>query len=84
MILEVCWDGLRTLSFGLSQFCGHGSWLVCEVAPKYFEVSVVHILYITLTQRTELGTISVWHAHVKRRLLTMTHDIGYQRFITQL
>ena len=32
MILEVCWDGLRTLSFGLSQFHGHGSRLVCDVA----------------------------------------------------
>ena len=32
MILEVCWDELWTLSFGLSQFHGHGSWLVCEVA----------------------------------------------------
>ena len=32
MNLEVCWDGLWTLSFGLSQFHGHGSWLVCEVA----------------------------------------------------
>ena len=32
MILEVCWDGLRTLSFGLSQFHGHGSQLMCEVA----------------------------------------------------
>ena len=38
MILEVCWDGLWTLSFGLSQFHGHGSWLVCEVA-----LSSVHI-----------------------------------------
>ena len=27
-------DGLWTLSFGLSQFHGHGSWLVCEVAPS--------------------------------------------------
>ena len=32
MILEVCWDGLWTLSFGLSQLHGHGCWLVCEVA----------------------------------------------------
>jgi hypothetical protein len=31
MILKVCWDGLQTLSYGLSQFHGHGSWLVCEV-----------------------------------------------------
>ena len=30
MILEVCtWDGLWTLSLGLSQIHGHGSWLVC-------------------------------------------------------
>jgi hypothetical protein len=32
MSLEVCWDHLWTPSFGLSQFHGHGSWLVCEVA----------------------------------------------------
>jgi hypothetical protein len=32
MILEVSWDNLWTLSFGFSQFHGHGSWLVCEVA----------------------------------------------------
>ena len=29
------WDGLWTLSFGLSQFHGHGSWLMCEVALNY-------------------------------------------------
>ena len=34
VILKVSWDGLWTLSFGLSQFHGHGSWLVCEVALK--------------------------------------------------
>jgi hypothetical protein len=32
MILEVSWDDLWTLSFGLSQFHGHGSRLVCEMA----------------------------------------------------
>ena len=32
MMLEVCWNGLWTLSFGLSKLHGHGSWLVCEVA----------------------------------------------------
>ena len=31
MILEVSWDGLWTLSFGLSQSHDHGSWLMCEV-----------------------------------------------------
>ena len=31
IISEVCWDGgLWTHSFGLSQFHGPGSWLVCE------------------------------------------------------
>ena len=29
MIFNVSWDSLGTLSFGLSQFHGHGSWLVC-------------------------------------------------------
>ena len=32
MIVEVAWDNLWTLSFGLSQLHGHGSWPVCEVA----------------------------------------------------
>ena len=32
MILEVSWDGIWTLSFGFSQFHGHGSWFMCEVA----------------------------------------------------
>ena len=31
MVLEVPWDGLWTLSFGLSQSHGHGTWLVYEV-----------------------------------------------------
>ena len=34
MILEVSWDGLRTLSFGPSQY--HGSWHICEVALSNF------------------------------------------------
>jgi hypothetical protein len=33
MILEVCSAGLWKLSFGLSQFHGHGAWLVCEAEP---------------------------------------------------
>ena len=37
MILEVCWDGLWTLSFGLSQSHGHSSWLVCEVTLSGIE-----------------------------------------------
>ena len=32
MVLEVSWDNLWTLSFGLLQFHGDGSWLMCEVA----------------------------------------------------
>jgi hypothetical protein len=41
MVLEVSWDGLWTLSFGLSQFHGHGSWLLCEVA-----LSCIHVTSI--------------------------------------
>ena len=40
MILEVSWDGLWTLSFGLSQSHGHDSWLVCEVA-----LSILNIVF---------------------------------------
>jgi hypothetical protein len=35
MILGMHWDGLWTLPFGLSQFHGHSSWLVCEVALSW-------------------------------------------------
>ena len=49
MILEVCWDILWTLSFGLSQFHGHGSSLVCEVAVKFQNSQVdVHIFKTSL------------------------------------
>jgi hypothetical protein len=34
VILGVCWDGLWTLWFGLSQLNGHSSWLVYEVDPN--------------------------------------------------
>ena len=34
MILEVSWEGIWALSFGFSQFHGHGSWLLCEVALR--------------------------------------------------
>ena len=36
MILDVCWDGLWTFSFGLSQFHGDCSWLVLEVALNIY------------------------------------------------
>jgi hypothetical protein len=54
MNLEVSWDGPWTLSFGLSQFHGHGSWLVCEVALKvetpYHDNDLIltPIIYITI------------------------------------
>ena len=34
MTLGVCWDGLSTLSFGLSQCHGHGSRFMCEAALR--------------------------------------------------
>ena len=51
MILEVCWNGLWTLSFGLSQCHGHGSWLVCEVAlsvgyHQELQVPLIHSLFL--------------------------------------
>jgi hypothetical protein len=46
--LEVSWDGFWTLSFGLSQFHGHGSWLVCEVAlrPDLDKAHVITPIYL--------------------------------------
>jgi hypothetical protein len=35
MISKVSWDNLWTFFFGLSQFHGHYSWLVCEVVLSY-------------------------------------------------
>jgi len=61
MILEVCWDGLWTLSFGLSQFHGHGSWLVCEVALN--ESNIMGHKFISFLWNTTLHLISwggVW------------------------
>ena len=42
VILEVCWEGLWTLCFGLSQFHGHGSWLACEVTLMYEGLTSIH------------------------------------------
>jgi hypothetical protein len=50
MMLEVKWDGLWTPSFGLSQFHGHGSWLVCEVALGCDE----YIFMISLNWRSSI------------------------------
>ena len=37
--LEVSWDSLWTLSFGLPQLTGYSSWLMCEVALTDLEVT---------------------------------------------
>jgi hypothetical protein len=60
MILEVCWDNLWTLTFGLAQFHGHGSWLVCEMAlnvvsklaqiPPGRKEDIHHTLYVMRTR----------------------------------
>ena len=55
MILEVSWDGLWTLSFGLSLH-GHGSWLVGEVALRY---TPAHFLFTTFLKKEALNIIRV-------------------------
>ena len=60
MILEVPWDGLWTLSFGLSQFHGHGSWLMSEVALRYMTPHG-HRTFKGL----DLGIVRVLEAHLK-------------------
>ena len=56
MILEGCWDGLGTLSFGLSQFHGHGFWLVCEVALSFCIFLVKDLANLQVHNNT-LGTM---------------------------
>ena len=51
MILEMCWDSLGTLSFGLSQFHGHGSWVRVWSGPKFasisrFQQAIMHDIFI--------------------------------------
>ena len=57
MILEVYWDGLQRLSFRLSQFHGHGSWLMCEVAlSRPFTYWLLHEPELGL----EVGSWFLW------------------------
>jgi hypothetical protein len=70
MSLEVCWDNLWTLSFRLSQFHGHGSWLVCEVA--------LNCLHIFLLIGQARGPTSKKMAHLKLRNINphnVTHSL---------
>jgi hypothetical protein len=55
MRLEASWDGLWTLSCGLSQFHGHGSWLVCEVALS------VHVMRLVFTETYAGQGLSYFH-----------------------
>ena len=57
MMLEVSWDGLWTLSFGLSQFHGHGSWLVCEVALIVGDAPVQQVCW----QKDAIERLSLSH-----------------------
>ena len=73
MILEVSWDGLRTLSFELSQFHGHGSWLVCEVALRLVDFGVS--LVLDPWKRTQIPRRHGWGHNMEltcRRPLTYT------------
>ena len=51
-------DGLWTLSFGLSQFQGHGSWLVCEVVQNAAQFSSFPRLSINRKLRNIKGRTS--------------------------
>jgi hypothetical protein len=56
MILEVSWDGLWTLSFGLSQFHGHGSWHINEVALRLRAHQLQ--IWISISHNTAFGWFS--------------------------
>ena len=56
MISEVIWDSLRTLSYGLSQFHGHNSWLMCEVTLSVSKSNRLHVVIFRFLF-TNLGCI---------------------------
>ena len=63
MLLEVCWDNLRTLSFGLSQFHGHGTWLMCEVALSSTASGLVSSRFLpTYLPWFAIQKVTVWVA----------------------
>ena len=53
MSLKVCWDSLSTPLVGLSQFHGHGSWLVCEVALSLDFMKAAQALFYWSTDNSE-------------------------------
>jgi hypothetical protein len=86
MILEVSLDGLWTLSFGLSQFHGHGSWLVREVAQRHeydncqLETCLIIVIVDpTLFFRKERNTAY----NLRLNNVLLTHDSMW-RFLIQL
>ena len=63
MILEMSCDSIWTLSFGLSQFHGHDSWLVCEAALRCAYVQVTSIDWPNEIH-TLNKTLSLTHTHL--------------------
>ena len=57
MILEECWDGLWTHFVGLSQFHGHGSYLMCEVA--------LSIPYMVVSHHAEWDHLPYFEAYAR-------------------
>jgi hypothetical protein len=54
-------DGLWTLSFGLSQFHGHGSLLVCGSGPRYMKKTLWYFIKTLISMRTILYT---WQLYI--------------------
>jgi hypothetical protein len=79
MILEVPWDGLWTLSFGLSRFHGHSSWLVYEVTFRLgATISVVYKKPRPLKMRPS------WiHTTTLNRLISVRWRLVLEPIVTQ-
>jgi hypothetical protein len=66
MILEVNWDGLWTLSFGLSRFHGHASWLVCVQVLITWQLSwwrLPAVLFLSCQLSTLSHPSHLWYSH---------------------
>jgi hypothetical protein len=78
--VEVAWDGLWTLYFGLSQFHGHSSWLVCELALRLKVGSNKPAFTPSTLSNAEPRWQMMWHG-VKVEVLSLKHRPSHRYLI---
>ena len=77
VISKVSWDGLWTLTIGLSQFHAHGSWLVCEVALGVVRSYCEHAIFnLFIKNQQHILLVSVLGCTPNRIIPSLLGKIG--------